>query len=182
MQKYRRTQTGFASKAMSPLSVRLVDIIHYCRQYPVHLDNFHLSTTPIWKDIIVPDRSGYSPGGRVSKTYLPGRWVNNLLFARQRKLILSRCQLTYSCFRVRFNLTYFTIKSKVHQNPKYTMPSKYQTDQYPTHSTSTTQLNKSDLTPIMWPGNFSTPKLTWPNPIQHCPTLPYPITPAPIPP
>ena len=30
-------------------------------------------------------RSGYSPGGRASKTYLPGRRVNNLLLARQRK-------------------------------------------------------------------------------------------------
>ena len=84
-------------------------------------------------------RSGYSPGGRSSKTYLPGRRVNNLLLARQRKKIRSRRQLTYSCFRVRFHLTYFTTKSKVHQNPKYTMPSKYQTDHYPTHSTSTTQ-------------------------------------------
>ena len=31
------------------------------------------------------DRSGYSPGGRASKNYLPGRRVNNLLLARQRK-------------------------------------------------------------------------------------------------
>ena len=30
-------------------------------------------------------RSGYSPGGRASKNYLPGRRVNNLLLARQRK-------------------------------------------------------------------------------------------------
>ena len=30
-------------------------------------------------------RSGYSPGGRAGKNYLPGRRVNNLLLARQRK-------------------------------------------------------------------------------------------------
>ena len=35
------------------------------------------------------------------------------------------------------------------------MPSKYQTDQYPTHFTSTIQLNKSNLI-LMWPDNFST--------------------------
>ena len=28
-------------------------------------------------------RSGYSPGSRASKNYLPGHWVNNLLLARK---------------------------------------------------------------------------------------------------
>ena len=37
-----------------------------------------------------------------------------------------------------WDLTSFTIKSKVHQNPKYTMPSKYQTDKYPTHQYNST--------------------------------------------
>ena len=77
---------------------------------------------------------------------------------------------------MRFNLTYFTSKSKVHQNPKYTMPSKYQTDQYPTHSTNTTQLNKSDLTPIMWPDNSLHPNwldLILPNTVLPCPIQLY---------
>ena len=31
------------------------------------------------------NQSGYSPGGRASKNYLPGRRVNNLLLARRKK-------------------------------------------------------------------------------------------------
>ena len=56
---------------------------------------------------------------------------------------------------LRFNLTYFTTKSEVHQNPKYTMPLKYQTDQYPTHSTSTTQQIR--------PNSYVTWQLLYPN-------------------
>ena len=51
------------------------------------------------------------------------------------------------------------------------MPSKYQTDQYSTHSTITTQFNKSDQNTIMWPDNLSTQTdLILSNTALPCPT------------
>ena len=72
---------------------------------------------------------------------------------------------------MRFNLTSFTL------NPKYTKIQSTQCLQNtsPTNiqPTSTTRLNKSDLTPIMWHDNFSTQTdLT-----LSCPTLSYPALP-----
>ena len=88
----------------------IVPVLEICPHYVllVFQSQFMYSRL-IWQYIHV--RSGYSPGCRASKNYLPGRRVNNLLLARQRKYIRSRCQLTYSCFRVRFNIFYYQIRS-----------------------------------------------------------------------
>ena len=54
---------------------------------PVHTFNHTLQRTSnsALTFVLFLSRSGYSPGGRASKNYLPGRRVNNLLLARQRR-------------------------------------------------------------------------------------------------
>ena len=64
--------------------------------------------------------------------------MNNLLLAQAKKIntITMSADIQLLLCEISFNI--FTTKSKVHQNPKYTMPSKYQTDQYPTHQCNST--------------------------------------------
>ena len=52
---------------------------------PNRHENSSFSSKSVSEIDYFSDRSGYSPGSRASKNYLPGRRVNNLLLARQRK-------------------------------------------------------------------------------------------------
>ena len=85
-------------------------------------------TTVFYNEVAIPPAAV-----RVKIIYPAAGWITSYWPGKENKY-----DYDVSCFRVRFNLTSFTTKSKVHQNSKYTMPSKYQTDQYPTHQYNST--------------------------------------------
>ena len=137
------------------------DVLHSYYGMRITVNEVAIPPAAVWVKIIYP------AAGWIT-SYWPGK----------ENYIQSRCQFTYSCFRVRFNIFYYQIqsipKSKVHNAFKI-RDRPISNPPVQLDLTNPTLLLSCDLT-------TSLPKLTWPNPIQQCPTLPYPITPVPIPP
>ena len=72
---------------------------------------------------------------RVKIIYPAARWITSYWPGKENTY---DHDVSWHTVASEWDLTSFTIKSEVHQKLKYKMPSKYQTDKYPTHQYNST--------------------------------------------